>query len=222
MIPAVFDVDRTLINGMSGSFFVRYLWEHTVYGIMAKLRIMKALYLWKMNSLSEADIVRMGATSYRGLRADDLTQWGEKCFTEVIKPTIFADAFHEVQQHLRQGHHVIFATGSSNYIAEPIGRFFGAHKTIGTQARIRFGVSTGQIENHICYGEGKLRLFEGYLKTRGMDLSNAYVYTDGHFDLPLLDRAKHPVAVNPYPELEDIAVERGWPIYRWQDLKKEK
>jgi len=222
MTPAIFDIDQTLIQGMSGSYFVKYLWDNKVYGIRAKLKILRALYLYRMNSLSEADIVRMGATSYKGLMVEDLTQWGERCFEEVVREKIYSEALREVRRHLRDGHHVVFASGSSNFIAEPIGRFFGAHRSIGTRARVLFGVSTGEIENHICYGEGKLRLVEGYLKARGMDLSGAYVYTDGHFDLPLLERAKHPVAVNPSPELEDIAIDRGWPVYRWQVFATEK
>jgi len=222
MIPAIFDIDRTLIEGMSGGYFVRYLWRQNVYGVIAKLRIVRGLYLHRINLLTEADIVNLGATSYRGIKADELKRWGERCFEEVVKEKIFADAFREVKKHIRQGHHVVFASGSSNYIAEPIGRYFGAHRTIGTRAAVLFGKSTDKIDGHLCYGEGKLRLVEKHLRSIGLGLSEAYFYSDGLADLPLLERVRYKVAVNPSIELEEIAIERGWPVLRWQDYLKGK
>jgi phosphoserine phosphatase len=37
-------------------------------------------------------------------------------------------------------------------------------------------------------------------------------YSDSPNDLPLLERAQHPVATNPDTRLRDIALARGWRV----------
>ncbi|MEZ7815378.1 MAG: HAD-IB family hydrolase, partial [Burkholderiaceae bacterium] len=39
-----------------------------------------------------------------------------------------------------------------------------------------------------------------------------FFYSDSINDLPLLERASHPVATNPDDKLKVIATERGWPV----------
>ena len=42
-------------------------------------------------------------------------------------------------------------------------------------------------------------------------MRDAWFYTDGIEDLPLLDRVGRPVVVNPKARLAKVAGERGWP-----------
>jgi phosphoserine phosphatase len=46
------------------------------------------------------------------------------------------------------------------------------------------------------------------------DFARISVYSDSINDLPLLERATDPVATNPTPALEAIAMARGWRILR--------
>jgi len=46
------------------------------------------------------------------------------------------------------------------------------------------------------------------------DFARISVYSDSINDLPLLERATDPVATNPSPTLEAVAVARGWRILR--------
>jgi phosphoserine phosphatase len=65
------------------------------------------------------------------------------------------------------------------------------------------------------YREGKVTRVEQWLAGRGLrwsDFERTSVYSDSVNDLPLLERATHPVATNPSPALEAIASERGWRI----------
>ena len=39
-----------------------------------------------------------------------------------------------------------------------------------------------------------------------------HFYSDSPNDLPLLERAQHPVATNPDERLRQLAQTRGWPI----------
>lgn len=61
---------------------------------------------------------------------------------------------------------------------------------------------------------------EGVLATaqrEGIDLRESYAFGDGEGDASYLSLVGHPVAVNPSPQLEAIAKERGWAIVRRVD-----
>jgi phosphoserine phosphatase len=53
-----------------------------------------------------------------------------------------------------------------------------------------------------------------WLAQRKLDWNgvNMTFYSDSTNDLPLLERANHPIATNPDPRLRAVAVERGWRI----------
>jgi hypothetical protein len=47
---------------------------------------------------------------------------------------------------------------------------------------------------------------------RGYDLQRSYAYSDSVSDLPMLAAVGVPVAVNPDPELRQVAADRGWTV----------
>jgi phosphoserine phosphatase len=53
-----------------------------------------------------------------------------------------------------------------------------------------------------------------WLAAQGLRWEDAEItfYSDSRTDLPLLEKAAHPVAVNPDPALREIARQRGWRI----------
>ena len=58
---------------------------------------------------------------------------------------------------------------------------------------------------------------EQWLAQRGLgwrDVGTVHFYSDSINDLPLLEKATHPVATNPDERLTEIAQQRGWPILR--------
>ena len=82
------------------------------------------------------------------------------------------------------------------------------------------GTITGAIRGTPSYREGKVQRVGQWLHTLGRgwgDFSAISVYSDSLNDLPLLERAHHPVATNPSPALEALARERHWRILRLFD-----
>ena len=56
-----------------------------------------------------------------------------------------------------------------------------------------------------------------WLATRGLalhDFERSTFYSDSTNDLPLLECVSAPVATNPGPALERIALARGWPVLK--------
>ena len=64
---------------------------------------------------------------------------------------------------------------------------------------------------------GKIRRVQDWLTGLGrqwQDFERVSFYSDSVNDLPLLEIVSHPVATNPTPALEAIALERGWPLLK--------
>ena len=51
-----------------------------------------------------------------------------------------------------------------------------------------------------------------WLEQSGLSLDDSYFYSDSRNDLPLLEVAARPVAVDPDEVLRATAIERGWPV----------
>ena len=77
------------------------------------------------------------------------------------------------------------------------------------------GLFTGRVRKPLPYGTGKVTLAERLGQQVGFTLDDATFYTDSITDLPLLERVREPVVVNPDARLRRIAKQRGWPIETW-------
>jgi haloacid dehalogenase-like hydrolase len=87
-----------------------------------------------------------------------------------------------------------------------------ARTAVGTRTEVAGGCFTGALEGPFCHGRGKLARLWVELGTA--DLSEATAYSDSASDLPLLEAAGRPVAVNPDRRLRKAALAAGWPVVR--------
>ena len=215
---AIFDVDNTLIKGMSGGIFLNFLFKKRKIKLRRRLKILYYLYLFKLKRLKESKIVELGVLSYKGLKLKDLKRLGEECFEKEIKALIYIQGIDKIREHVDKGDIILLASGSSNFIVEPIGEFLRAHDSISTRADTNNGFSWDKVLYPICYREGKKILVENYLKQKGINLENCSFYSDDVVDIPLFNEVGHPVAVNPTKRLEVIARDKRWEIQYWNKL----
>ena len=134
---------------------------------------------------------------------------------QVIEP-LHPHARELVRQHQDEGELVALVTATNEFITAPIARAFGIEHLIAIRLeRDARGTITGRIEGVPSYREGKVTRVEQWLTGQGRqwaDFLRTTVYSDSLNDLPLLERATHPVATNPSPALAAVARERGWRI----------
>ena len=105
---------------------------------------------------------------------------------------------------------------SPEEIVRPLCRYLGIEDVIATRTEVDVdGRYTGNIELY-AYGSAKAEAMAEMAASEGIDLSDSYAYSDSLTDLPMLETVGHPVAVNPDPELEKIAIERGWEVRRFE------
>ena len=137
---------------------------------------------------------------------------------EVIAPRILPPAQALVRSHQARGDLVGLVTATNDFITAPIAAAFGIEHLIALELeRDAGGAISGAIRGTPTYREGKVERVGEWLAALGKgwdDFASISVYSDSMNDLPLLERAHHPVATNPSPALEALARERHWRILR--------
>ncbi len=133
---------------------------------------------------------------------------------EVITPQLRPAALQLVQAHQRDQDLVALVTATNEFITGPIAEALGIANLIAVRlARDAAGTITGCIEGVPSYREGKVERVTEWLASQQRtwaDFERVSVYSDSINDLPLLERATHPVATNPSTALRAEAQVRGW------------
>jgi phosphoserine phosphatase len=96
-----------------------------------------------------------------------------------------------------------------------LARELGIDHVLATELEVQGGHFTGKLRAPMGYGHGKLVLAERLAAAQGFALDDATFYSDSITDLPLLERVREPVAVNPDARLRRLARQRGWRIETW-------
>lgn len=137
---------------------------------------------------------------------------------EVIFPAMKPQALELVEKHRAQGDMLAIVTATNEFVTRPIADAFNVDTLIAVKLiRDSQGRVTGDIDGVPSFREGKITRVEQWLADHGRQLSDfgrVSFYSDSPNDLPLLERADDPVATNPSPALEAVALERGWRILR--------
>jgi HAD superfamily hydrolase (TIGR01490 family) len=137
---------------------------------------------------------------------------------EVIYPAMQPQAVELVERHRAQGDLLAIVTATNEFVTRPIADAFNVADLLAVRlVRDEQGRVTGDIDGVPSFREGKITRVEQWLADKGHQLSDfgrVSFYSDSPNDLPLLERANDPVATNPSPSLETVALERGWRVLR--------
>jgi len=213
----LFDLDDTLIPLDSdhawGEFITGLGWvDEAVF----RRRNDEFFEAYKVGKLDVHAYIDFATQPLRARSVEEAAAAHAKFMAEVITPKMHDKARALVKQHIDQSDLVALVTATNEFITAPIARAFGIADLIAIRLeRGPGGTITGRIDGVPSYREGKVRRVEQWLAERGVhwsDFERTSVYSDSTNDLPLLERATHPVATNPSPALEAIARERGWRI----------
>lgn len=213
---ALFDLDNTLLPIDSdvswGEFTSAIGWTDRDQF----LRRNDAYYAdYKAGTLDIHDYVRFMTAAARKQGREAALAARERYMREVIEPAIRPAALELVERHRQSDDDVIIITATNEFVTRPIADRFGVRELIAVQLETDAqGWMTGEIKGVPSFREGKVRRFQDWLAARGWQREEVVVsfYSDSMNDLPLLDNADHPVAVNPDERLRALALARGWPI----------
>ncbi|MFT6390484.1 MAG: HAD superfamily hydrolase (TIGR01490 family) [Cellvibrionaceae bacterium] len=121
-----------------------------------------------------------------------------------------ADAL--IRAHQEQGDKLLIITATNRFIAGPIGPWLGIDNILATEPEIVNEHFTGNIFGTPCFQEGKITRLQQWLEKEKSSPDFITFYSDSINDLPLLDYADKPVAVDPDEKLSAHAVSASWSI----------
>ena len=213
---ALFDLDNTLLPIDSdytwGEFTNRIGWNDPV-AFKAKNDQFYADY--QAGVLDIHDYVRFATEAVRLRGSEAAAKAHAQFMKEDILPQIKPQALELVKAHQAAGDHVMIVTATNEFITRPIAQAFGVQELIAVElARDSEGWITGEISGVPSFKQGKVLRVEQWLSAHQKNWQDVQIafYSDSINDLPLLEQAQIPVAVNPDTRLRQLATDRGWRI----------
>ncbi len=204
-VVAIFDVDRTLVQGYTERLFFRYLVRRGLISVPQALAF--------LGQLARRPQDRFQDKSYLGgLKVEEVVRLARRCYREDIIPRVSAAGLACVLEHQGRGHAIALLSGSLSVLLAPLQEELGADWLIATELQGENGRFTGEIAGLHPRGPNKLWLLQELSRTQGFDLSAAYAYGDHFQDSYLFRYIGHPVAVNPSWRLKLKARKHHWPI----------
>ncbi len=216
-IGAFFDLDRTLIKGFSANEFYQ---RRLMSGKMKPREIaaqFAGVLVYALGNRNFGGLATIGAQGVNGLREEVFIEVGEEVYRKHLAQAIYPESRALVAAHMAKGHTVAIISAATPYQVDPIARDLGIEHVMCTRMKVKNGKFTGEVEEPVCWGEGKAQAARTLANDLGLDLSKSFFYTDSIEDRPLLDIVGHPHALNPDRDLSALAFANDWPVTRFND-----
>jgi len=206
---AVFDCDGTLWSGDAGERF--FDWELS-RGVVAPevARWARARYAeYQAGKVSEDDMCGEMVTLHKGLREADVLRLAGQFFEENFARQIFPEMRDLIARLQSSGCDVWAVSSTNEWVIREAMKHFGipGDKVLAAAVEIQNGTITGRLVR-VPSGIGKPKVI---LEVIGRPPDAAF--GNSRWDLEMLRIARYAVAVNPNPDLEQEARQRGWTVY---------
>jgi len=207
---AAFDGDGTLWSGDVGERF--FDWELREVGIIpeALVRPLRERYAaYKRGEVDETTMCGELATMHRGISELKVMDAASRFFDQFFAVQIFPE-MRELVRRLQENGCEVWAVSSSNeWVIRAGMQHFGVpeNRVLATKVKLDDGIITDRVIR-VPSGAGKPQALREVVK-KEIDAA----FGNSRWDRDMLAMAKHAFAVNPNPDLESVARERGWRIY---------
>jgi HAD superfamily hydrolase (TIGR01490 family) len=215
-VGAFLDFDGTLIDGYSLAAFARHYLRS---GQLTSADLGRLLLTGLRGVTSEEDFERLTMLSMRvwaGRSEDELAELGERLFVQGISGSLYPEGWRLVEAHRRAGHTVALASSATRFQVEPAAKAMGVEHILVSPVEIVNGICTGRPGGPLLWRAGKAAAVRAFADEHGIDLAESYAYSNGDEDVPFLQTAGRPRALNPGRGLEAAARRGGWPVARFR------
>ncbi|MBA1146808.1 HAD family hydrolase [Ectothiorhodospiraceae bacterium WFHF3C12] len=210
---AIFDLDNTLIAGDSDHLWGAYLVERGIVDRSVYEAANDRFFRQYRDGTLDIDAyLRFALAPLADNDPEDLWRWRREFVARLIQPIVLPAARGLVEDHREQGHYTLILTATNRFVTEPIAGIFGVDALLATEPEWRDGRYTGAVTGRPTFREGKVDALMAWIEDRDVSLDDSVFYSDSHNDLPLLERVREPVAVDPDPQLREVADRRDWPV----------
>jgi HAD superfamily hydrolase (TIGR01490 family) len=213
---ALFDLDNTLLPIDSDHGWSQFLIDQGVLDRQTFESRNDAFYeQYKAGILDIYEFLDFQLQPLKSYPREQLDQWHAQFMDQVIRPNIKQSALDLVAKHKGAGELCMVITATNRFITEPIVKEFGIDELIATEPEIINGEFTGKVIGEPSFREGKVNRINQWMQARSQNWNSfdaVTFYSDSINDLPLLELADQPVAVNPDEKLLAVAKSRNWPV----------
>jgi fatty acyl-CoA reductase len=213
---AVFDLENTLIASNVVDSYAWLATRHRGYGARAGFvarTLREAPGLLAADRADRGDFLRAFYRRYDGAPVGRLAADGWELWNDLLLAKSFPAGLRRVRDHRALGHRTLLITGALDVVIEPLRPLFD--EVVCSRLGEMGGRFTGELVGAPPTGEARALIMAAYASENGLDLQEAVAYADSASDLPMLEAAGHPVAVNPETKLAAIARKRGWHVEHW-------
>jgi phosphoserine phosphatase len=206
---AAFDCDGTLWAGDAGEGF--FSWELD-QGLVSPAIVSWARQRYadyRAGKVSEDDMCGEMVFMHEGLSETLVEAAATQFFDERMVRQIFPELRHLVRKLIDQGCDVWAVSSTNEWIIRAGMRYFGIprDKILAAAVEIEDGIITDRLIR-VPSGDGKPKALRSALES-----PPEAAFGNSKWDVAMLAMAKHGFAVNPNPDLEDVARQFGWRIY---------
>lgn len=208
---SVFDLDNTLIKGTlslrffvfllkRGEFSLKHLFHVLVLATKYKLGILKTKAL-----MEEVTELFFGDTQASKLVAH-FQAFSKKYSLKLCKPSVLK----RLQDAHEEGHFVILATSSPQFLVDPFARLFTFDHVLSST----FDVTDEDLLfcKHLVDGEAKKACTMAFAEKFCVPKDRIFAYSDSISDKPLLEAVGNPIVVNPDRKLSRLARRHKWEV----------
>lgn len=213
---AAFDLENTLI---AANVVDSYAWlatrripqDERIRFTVKMLR--EAPSLLALDRRDRGDFLRHFYRRYEDAPVAQLREDAWDLFHDHLLLKSFPAGIRRVREHRAAGHRTVLVTGALDFVVEPLRPLFDV--VISARLDEKGASYRGELDTAPPTGEARALLMREFAEAEGFSLEEAVAYADSASDLPMLEAAGHPVAVNPEPKLATIARRRGWHVENW-------
>ncbi|HWR37139.1 MAG TPA: haloacid dehalogenase-like hydrolase [Clostridia bacterium] len=207
---AVFDCDGTLWSGDAGAEFFYWEIEHGLISPEVAAWALPRYRDYKAGKVDEETMCGEMVTIHRGINVENIRHAAAEFFHEHVAKRIFPELQELTRRLAEKGCH-LWAVSSTNewVITEGVRRFgIPAEHVIAACVQMDGDRASARLLR-VPTGQGKAKAIREVI---GRPISVAF--GNSVHDAAMLEVARHAFAINPNPDLEIMAAERDWTIYK--------
>jgi len=206
---AVFDCDGTLWSGDSGADFFYWQIDRHMFPHDVAERAAARYADYKQGKVDETVMCGEMVAINAGSSVQTLEEAAEEFFSSIVEKRIFPEMLRLTRELDSIGCEVWAISSTNDWVVREGVKRFGIPRRPVLAASVH--IEDGQITDRLIRvpsGPGKATAIAEVVKKQ-VDVC----FGNSIHDAAMLEVARHPFGINPNPDLERIAQDKGWQIY---------
>lgn len=138
---------------------------------------------------------------------DEVTAFLKKDFYRFL----YLPTFNRLRRAQHEGHYTVILSNGPSFVVGPIAEYLGVNEWYSSNYSVDEKGNFSAVDS-ILLGEGKATYMEQLTHRLKTSAAKVTAYSDSDLDLPFLESAGIPVAVNPNSKLLKVSKEHSWEI----------